>query len=152
MTNNSNNNSGNADENITQKRILAFDIGSKRIGLATWNPEARLASTLPMRVRKTLKEDIAYFKNVILEKKAEAILVGLPISLGGKKTESTENALFWVGQLKKHFDLPVRTYDESLSSVEAMRLMKLKTTKQKKLLKDSLSAALFLEEFIRAQS
>ena len=146
------NNSSNTDDDITQKRILAFDIGSKRIGLAVWNPGARLATTLPMRQRKTLKEDIAYFRNVIETEKVEAILVGLPISLGGKKTESTENALFWVKQLKKHFDLPVRTYDESLSSVEALRIIKLKKTKDKKLLKDSLSAALFLEEFIRAQA
>jgi putative Holliday junction resolvase len=139
-------------KNIGERRILALDIGSKRIGVAIWNPRARLAGVRPFRLRKTLKEDLQFFKELIEKEEVETILIGLPVSLGGKITDSTKNALFWVEQMRENFKLPVRTYDESLSSVEAIQIMRDMKKKNKQDHKDSLSAALFLEEFIRAQA
>lgn len=137
------------DPSAVQKRLLAFDIGSKRIGLALWNPAAKLATPLETRHRKTLAQDLAAFKSIIDREQIEALVVGLPTTLLGRESVSTENAKFWIEKLETEFKLPVFTVDESLSSREADDLMRLTTgkTKQKEK-RDSIAAALILEAFI----
>lgn len=138
------------DTNPSQKRLLALDIGSKRIGLAIWNPKARLAEPIDLRRRKTLAEDLKFLNALIGEREIEALLVGIPLTLGEKESESTKNARFWVDTLKSKLGLPVYEWDESLSSRDADDLMRLTTKKSKqKDKRDSIAAALFLEEFIR---
>jgi putative Holliday junction resolvase len=134
---------------LVEQKILAVDVGSKRMGLAFWEPKTRWITPLPLRVRKTLKEDLEFFGNVLKEREVEVILVGLPIGLDGRITKSTENALFWVDQFKTQFGLPVHTYDESLSTKDALKLLKDRSKKEKNQKKDSVAAALILEEFVR---
>lgn len=141
-----------AEKEPSEQRILALDIGSKRIGLAVWRPEARLASLLPTRHRKTLKKDLSFFEEVLKTERIEAFLIGLPFSLSGKLTSSTENALFWKDQLEKSFALPVYTQDESFSTQEANQIMKTTQTKQRDEKRDGIAAAVLLEEFIRAKN
>jgi putative Holliday junction resolvase len=139
----------NEKPNMAEMRLLGFDIGSKRIGLAVWNPKARLASPLEVRHRKTLAEDLSYFKSIITREKIEALVVGIPTTLGGKESISTENARFWVQKLETEMALPVFTTDESLSSKNADELMRSTTPKTKqKEKRDSIAAALILEEFL----
>src|SRR5665213_5023 len=120
-----------------EQRILSLDVGSKRMGLALWEPKTQWITPLSVRVRKTLKEDLRFFSSVVEEKKVESFLVGLPIGLDGRITKSTENALFWVEQLKKTFDCPVYTYDESLSTRDALELLKDQSPKKRREKKDS---------------
>jgi len=140
---------------IPKKVILAVDTGSKRMGLALWNPKARMARALPVLARKKLALDLAALQKIVSEEGVEAFLVGLPISLGGNKTQSTENAEWWVNKISEIFQKPVYTFDESLSTQEAIGILKMQghgsSSKKTKEMKDSLSAAVFLEEFIRAQ-
>ena len=87
---------------------------------------------------------------MIAEYEIQGFLIGIPLSLSGKITESTKNAEFWTKQMEA-FSLPVFTFDESLSTQEAYALLQTTTSRKKhKDKKDSISAALFLEEFIRA--
>ncbi len=134
---------------VSKMRILALDVGSKVIGLAVWGVENQWSKPIDARRRKILKEDMVFFRKLISDLKIEGFLVGLPYSLSGNTTQSTENALFWVEQLKKEFELPVFTYDESLSTKEALELLKDRSKKERKEKKDSIAAGLFLEEFMR---
>lgn len=109
-----------------------------------------MARPLEARKRKTLKEDLEFFRKITADNEIQGFLVGIPMSLGGKITESTKNAEFWVEQMKS-FSLPVFTYDESLSTQDAYSILQETTARKKhKEKKDSIAAALFLEEFIRA--
>ncbi len=135
--------------NVTQLRLLAFDIGSKRIGLALWNPEAQLGQPLALRVRKDLKADLSYFSHLIQEKKVEALVVGIPYNLQGESTPSTENAKFWLQKLKETFSIPIFETDEALSTKEAMSVLRQTKAKNKKQKVDSLAAVFILEDFIR---
>jgi len=130
-------------------RLLGLDIGTKRIGLATWNPEARLSTPIEVRIRKTLKEDLKFFKHVLEVRQIEAFVLGVPYNLEGNQTQSTKNALFWVQCLKENFLLPVFECDEALSTKEALSLLRQSGVKNKKEKVDSLAAALILDEFIR---
>jgi putative holliday junction resolvase len=138
-----------SSRNASQKRLLAFDIGTKRIGLALWNPEARLASPLEVRERKDLKTDLAYFSHLVKQHRIEALVVGIPYNLEGKETPSTTNAKFWQETLAKHFEFPVYVTDEALSTKDAMSVLRQTGAKNKKQKVDSLAAALILEDFIR---
>lgn len=142
-------------KSIKELRILSLDVGSKRMGLALWNPGSKLASPLEILHRKTLKEDLSKIENLIATHQVEAILVGVPTSLAGKETQSTQNAHFWIETLKQKFSIAIYSFDESLSTRDAMDILRehgvkatSKTAREKK---DSIAAALFLEEFIRAQ-
>lgn len=136
------------------QKILCLDIGSKRIGLALWNPGAKLSRPLDILKRKTLKSDLDYLREIVLKEEIESFLVGIPWGLNEQSTQSTKNALFWKETLEKTFSLPVYTHDESFSTQEAVDLLRdrgvkvrSKTAAEKK---DSFAAALILEEFIRA--
>jgi len=130
-------------------RLLGLDVGTVRIGLATWNPEAKLSSPLEVRTRKTLKEDLRFLKHLIEVRQIEGFVVGVPYNLQGNETQSTKNALFWSQCLKENFSLPVFECDEALSTKEANSLLRQSGVKNKKDKVDSLAAALILDEFIR---
>lgn len=130
-------------------RLLSLDVGSKRMGLALWNPASRLASPLESLKRKTLKEDLNAVARLIAQYEIQGFVVGLPVSLGGKITESTERSMFWVTTLKENFSLPVFTVDESLSSTEAIDRLREAGAKNWRAKKDSASAVIILEEFVR---
>jgi putative Holliday junction resolvase len=136
---------------LSKKKILALDVGSVRIGMAIWRPESQLAVSLEHLKRKSLKDDLSRIEHVVAKEQVEVFLVGLPISLSGNITQSTKNSLFWIEALKNSFQLPVYSYDESLSSKRALEILKGRSISEKKKKKDSLSAALFLEDFIRDQ-
>ncbi len=136
-------------ENPAEWRLLGVDVGTKRLGLAIWNPQAQMASPLSHRARKSLKEDLQFLKNLVTQNEVQAFVVGVPLNLEGKRTMSTENAEFWIDCLKKNFEIPVFSVDEALTTKEAMGLLRQTGAKHKKDKVDSLAAALILEEFIR---
>lgn len=134
--------------------ILGVDVGSKRMGLALWDSAAKLARPLIVLKRKNLKSDLAELQKIISAHQINSIVVGLPLSLAGNKTESTSNAEFWIQKLKDEFSLPVYSVDESLSTKEAVEMLKERginaRSKSSKDLKDAFAAAIILEEFMNA--
>lgn len=137
---------------LREKRVLALDPGSHRLGIAIWSPEAELARPMTHISRKSISEDLKKIEKLVTDQKVEAFLVGLAYALSGNETESTRLGLFWAETLKNHFDIPVIQFDESFSSKQALDILKGKSPKKKKELKDSLSAAIFLEEYMNAGS
>ncbi len=138
-----------ANKSVIQMKILSLDTGSKRIGLALWEPSTQWITPLPRLDRSVLKNDIQKLGELVSKHCIEGFLVGLPISLSDKKTPSTDTALFWAKTLKEKFDLPVFTYDESLSTTEAFKRLAHKKPKDREAQKDSVAASVILEEFMR---
>jgi putative Holliday junction resolvase len=137
-------------------KLLGLDIGSKRIGLATWNPKARLAQPLDPLHRKNKAHDLQFLKEIVIREEVEALVVGLPIGLDGQETESTRNARWWKDLLVAEIGLPTFEWDESFSTSHADDILreqgiKLRTTRAKNK-KDSIAAALILEEFTQAHA
>src|SRR5690606_19168099 len=130
--------------NPKEMRLLSLDIGSKRIGVAVYNPRSKLVRPLPILHRRTLRQDLVELTSIIQREEIEGLVVGVPLSLEGKITDSTKNALFWVDTLKTKQSLPVFTCDESLSTREAIQVLKHQGAKSKKDKIDSFAAALFL--------
>lgn len=99
---------------------LAFDVGRARIGVARCDAEAILAVPVVTLKRDRYGGDIDEAADLVAEHGAVEAIVGLPVSLGGKRTPSTRDARDWARALAQAiFPVMVRLVDERLSTVSA---------------------------------
>ena len=132
------------------KRILAFDLGEKRIGLAISDELGITAQRLPNLERKNAGEDMAYIRDLIHRYNIEAVVVGLPLHMSGEVGKGGKEALGFVEKLKKEFGLPAVTWDERLTTLYAERTLKdlgLRRKKRRQLI-DGVSAQLILQSYL----
>ena len=105
-------------------RLMALDVGAVRIGVALSDASGFLASPhTTLRVTRNEAETWAQLQKLIEETEAEELVIGLPISLDGAIHAQAERIISFTERLKEHIPLPVRFWDERLSTVEAERLL-----------------------------
>lgn len=131
-------------------RILAFDYGSKRVGLAATDPLQIIASPLCTLQSKDVEE---YLSEYLQSEDVEAFVVGYPLALNGSVTDATPLVEAFVNRLKKLYpEMPIHLEDESYSSQEAAQeLIKAgikKKKRQEKGMLDKMSAVIILNRFL----
>ncbi|MBX5448596.1 Holliday junction resolvase RuvX [Thermogemmatispora sp.] len=105
-------------------RILALDVGEARIGVAISDASQILASPYTtLEVSGNEAQLWGALQRIIEENEAEALVVGLPVSLDGQIHQQGQRVLAFVERLKRHIKIPVDLWDERLSTVEAQRLL-----------------------------
>jgi len=104
-------------------RILGLDLGDAQIGLAISDDHKVLARGLSTIKGKERRECMAYLEEVIRRLEVEEIVVGLPKNMDGSLGIQAKKALAFAEALKKRFGLPVRTWDERLTTVAAKRAL-----------------------------
>ena len=104
-------------------RILALDVGDKRIGVAVSDLLSILASPLIAIERTSDSKAIDAILRTLDEQEAGEIVVGLPISLSGGYSDQTKSVAAFVRKLEARSPVPVNTADERYSTVEAERLL-----------------------------
>ena len=104
-------------------RILALDVGDKRIGLALSDPLKMIANPLETLFRTTLNKDMAHLLDIINQKEVELIVCGMPVSMMAKETEQTIKTKQFVEELSKRTDLPIKLIDERLTTSSAERVL-----------------------------
>lgn len=122
--------------------ILGLDYGGKRVGIAISDEGGTIAlplTTYPAEPRTALLERIA---DLVADRDASTVVVGLPISLAGRETAQTEETRVFVIALQQFLAVPVVTTDERLTSVEATRAGANKATT------DQAAAALLLQQYL----
>ncbi len=127
-------------------KIIAIDLGLKRIGLA-YSADKNFVTPLPAVERKNRDQASSAVKAVIEEWGAEAVVIGIPI--GGSSEEEMRRRVTHFMNLVD-FDGPVYYQDESDSSLEAEALMKGEIRQKKDGRIDSLSAKIILERWLAA--
>lgn len=100
-------------------RILAIDPGEKRIGVAAADLRTRVA--LPLTTIEPGDDPVEAIARLAEERGAEAIVVGLALSLTGAMGEQAQRGQALAEGLARRLGVPVHTWDERLSSVEARR-------------------------------
>ena len=122
------------------RSFLAFDFGTRRVGVASGNKVTRTADAL-----KTVAADgeqrFAAIERLIAEWQPDALVVGVPFHPDGAEHENTRRARRFARQLHGRFRLPVHEVDERYTTTEA--------TSQGARDVDAASAALILEQFLR---
>lgn len=104
-------------------RWMALDVGDVRIGVAVSDASGILASPYTtLRVRRDESETIGTIQHLIEETGAEALIVGLPISLDGQVHAQGERVRDFAERLRAHLPIPLTYWDERYSTVEAQRL------------------------------
>jgi len=132
---------------INQRRV-AFDVGTVRIGVATCDFDAILAS--PQDAIGGGEGSIPAALELSREYEPREIIVGLPSNLKGKDTASTENARDWARQLEQATSIPIILMDERLTTVQATGALRAGglNAKQVRSRVDSASAAIFLQAYL----
>jgi len=105
-------------------RILGLDVGERRIGVAAADSETRLALPVGIVERAEPAADAATIARLVEEQKAEALVLGLPISLNGSLGRQAQSVRAFGDELAARLGLPVEYCDERLSTVEAQRRLR----------------------------
>ena len=101
-------------------RILAFDFGERRIGVAASDPTRTIASPLATVQRRAGKRPpYTELLALIHEQEADALVVGLPLDLSGEETSWTAEVRAFGEGLASRAGLPVHWMDERMTSVRA---------------------------------
>ncbi len=134
------------------RRILALDVGSKRIGVAVSDPLGITAQGLDTIQRQNKRRDWEALAGVLAKYEVAEIVVGLPLRLTGAEGTQSEKMRQFADDLKAHFDLPVHLWDERWTSTEANRLLRetnLSIAKRGKAV-DRIAAILILQSWLEA--
>ncbi len=123
------------------RSLLAFDLGTKRVGVASGNTLTRTATPL-----KTVAAEgdarFAALGALIAEWQPEALVVGVPYHPDGAPHDNTARAQRFARQLHGRFRLPVHEVDERYTTTEALAAGATDV--------DAASAAVILGQFLRA--
>ena len=133
-----------------QSRILALDLGKKRIGLAISDPLGITAQGLPNLVRARKRTALAALEQLVRERQVGLIFMGNPINMRGDEGRQSAWVREFAQALEKRTGLPVKLWDERLTSVEANRVLRSSgiSIEKRAAAVDRLSAVILLQSYL----
>ena len=135
-------------------RILGLDPGSKRVGMALSDELGMIAQPLDYLPAEPFEEFVRRLLELIETRGVEMILVGMPRNMDGSYGPAADRSRALIEKLREWTDLPVRPWDERLTTAQANRvLIAGNVSRQKRKEKvDKMAAAILLQSFLDAQS
>jgi putative Holliday junction resolvase len=139
-------------QNTGNGRILALDLGKKRIGLALSDPLGISAQGLDTLQRSTVREDIAALEAIAREHQVQLVLLGHPLNMSGAEGRQAVYTRDFAQRLTERTGLAVRLWDERLTTKEAERVLKQSGISIEKRAKavDRLAAVILLASYLDA--
>ncbi len=125
--------------------ILGLDYGIRRVGCAVADDDGMIAlplSTILVTSRDQLLRDL---QTRVRERRVGLLVVGLPLGLDGKDTEQTTTTRAFARAVEQALHIPVKLFDERLTSVEAHQSG---ATKENV---DAMAATLLLQSYLDRQ-
>jgi len=124
---------------------IGVDVGKARIGVARCDLHAMLAT--PVETVQRGDGDVARISTIAAEFEAIEVVVGLPLSLSGAHTASTDDAVEFARALAAACGLPVRLVDERLSTVSAQQSLRAagRSTRSSRSVIDQVAAVIILQ-------
>ena len=131
-------------------RIMALDFGTKRIGIAMSDELMITAQGLDSLYRNELQGDLAHILKLTQENNVSEIVVGLPLNMNGTYSAKTKEVVVFIDELSKAVKLPVKTWDERLTSMQAERVLLEADASRAKRRKvtDKLAAQIILQSYL----
>ena len=131
-------------------RILALDVGTKRIGLAVSDPLGITAQGLEVLIRKDRAADLNRLLEVAHQWGVQLVVVGLPRHMDGRLGSSAPQILELVEILQKTLGVEVVTWEERLTTAEAERVLIQAdvSRRRRRQVVDQLAAVLILQNYL----
>ncbi|NLV17226.1 MAG: Holliday junction resolvase RuvX [Syntrophomonadaceae bacterium] len=131
-------------------RILALDVGTKRIGMAVSDPLGLTAQGLGVLERRNLEADLKLLRRVIEEKGVTSLLLGLPRNMNGTLGEKAREVQEFGDMLAREFGLAVEYQDERLSTkaVEGTLIAADVSRRKRRQVVDKLAAVFILQGYL----
>jgi len=131
-------------------RILALDHGSKRIGVAVSDPTKTIAQPLEYILTEPFAALLERLKKLLVEQEVDLILIGLPRNMDGSYGPAAEKVQVFVAALKSAVTVPIRLWDERLTSSQANKVLiqgGVRRNERKEKV-DKMAAAILLQSFL----
>ena len=131
-------------------RILAIDHGSKRMGIAVSDELKMIAQPLEYILAEPSDKFLARLNELITDKEVELILIGMPRNMDGSYGPAALKVQDFVEALKGAVSVPIKIWDERLTSAQANRLLiqgNVRRDKRKEKV-DKMAAAILLQSYL----
>lgn len=131
-------------------RILAIDHGNKRMGIALSDELKMLAHPVEFIPADPFNRFVQRLKQIVREKEVDLILVGLPRNMNGSYGPAALQVQEFVAVLKETISIPIKTWDERLTSVQANRFLREASVpgKKRRSKVDQMAAAILLQSYL----
>lgn len=131
-------------------RILGLDHGTKRMGIAVSDELKLIAQPLEYIPAEPFAAFLGRFKDILREKEIDLILVGMPRNMDGSYGPAALKVQEFVAALKSAITVPIKLWDERLTSAQANRYLiqgNVRREKRKEKV-DKMAAAILLQSYL----
>ena len=135
-------------------RVLALDIGEKRVGVAVSDPGERIASPVCVLAADEVHACAKSFRRVLEDWEPELLVCGIPITLSGEEGPQAQRVKQFASHVAETTGIPLEFADERLSSAEAKRSLREKGLNEKAMRGkvDMIAASIFLQAWLDARN
>ena len=135
-------------------RVLALDVGKRRIGLAISDGLGLTAQGLPTLERTTIREDLARLSQLTADRSVSLFLIGDPLHMSGDQSRQAQYIRDFAGRLSELTGVPVKFWDERLTTVQAQRVLRESGISIEKRARavDKLAAMILLESYLDSRT
>jgi putative Holliday junction resolvase len=103
--------------------LIGLDLGTKTIGVATSDPDRRIATAVETIARKTFTADAKRLLALAEERNAVGFVLGLPLNMDGSEGPRAQSTRAFARNLSKLTKLPIALWDERLSTAAVERTL-----------------------------
>lgn len=131
-------------------RLMAIDVGTKRIGIAISDESRFIATPKLILNRQSNQKDFAKIQEFISENKVAGIIIGLPLTMDGKSQPMSEFAEKFAANFDEFLEkkFPILLFEERLSSFEAREIHHSELSRKKNKFVDDIAASFILQHFL----
>ncbi len=101
--------------------LLGLDLGTKTIGIASCDPDRKIAAGVETIARKTFTSDAARILALASERNAVGFVLGLPLNMDGSEGPRAQSTRSFARNFSRLTDLPIALWDERLSTAAVER-------------------------------
>lgn len=136
------------------QRILALDLGEKRLGVAVSDETRTIARSVTVLERRSRLADFERIRQIVDEYGANLLIVGLPLLASGEEGDKAAWIRDYAGELERSVGVEIRFWDESYSTVQAEASLRERGIHGRRRRKrvDAAAAAFILQSYLDAQS
>ena len=129
-------------------KLLALDVGTKRIGLAVADVALAIAFPRGCIARNPKEVSLRYLRELTQAESVERLVVGVPLGEDNEETDRSKDIRKFAGNVGAKLKLPVSFVDEFGTTREALGRIPLKRDRKAKGADDAIAAQIILERYL----